>query len=154
MNIVFMCLPVAALIITVAVAIHAVKKGAKKRTAVIAQIIAFAAVCLISFSVPVGVSAASTGAAAGAAAGTTTSQAAAAAAASSDKGLSMLAIALASGIASIGGAIAVAAAAPAAIGATGENPEVFGKALIFVALGEGIAIYGLLIAILMLNKVQ
>ena len=152
MNIVFMCLPVAALIITVAVAIHAVKKGAKKRTAVIAQIIAFAAVCLISFSVPIGVSAASTGAAAGAAAGTTTSQAAAAA--SSDKGLSMLAIALASGLASIGGAIAVAAAAPAAIGATGENSEVFGKALIFVALGEGIAIYGLLIAILMLNKVQ
>ena len=45
------------------------------------------------------------------------------------------------------------AAAPAAIGATSEDPKVFGKALIFVALGEGIALYGLLISILILNKV-
>ncbi|MFQ9439938.1 MAG: ATP synthase subunit C [Acutalibacteraceae bacterium] len=41
----------------------------------------------------------------------------------------------------------------AAIGATSEDPKVFGKALIFVALGEGIALYGLLISILILNKV-
>ena len=51
------------------------------------------------------------------------------------------------------GVSAVAAAAPAAIGATSEDPKVFGKALIFVALGEGIALYGLLISILILNKV-
>ena len=49
--------------------------------------------------------------------------------------------------------IAVAAAAPAAIGATSEDPKAFGKALIFVALGEGIALYGLLVSILILAKI-
>ena len=53
----------------------------------------------------------------------------------------------------IGSGVAVAAAAPAAIGATSEDPKAFGKSLIFVALGEGIALYGLLISILILNKV-
>ena len=65
----------------------------------------------------------------------------------------MIGIAIADGLASIGGGIAVATAAPAAIGASGENPKNFAKGLIFVALGEGIAIYGLLLAILMLQKV-
>ena len=51
----------------------------------------------------------------------------------------------------LGAGIAVAAAAPAAIGAFSENDNNFGKALIFVALGEGVAIYGLLISILIIN---
>ena len=46
----------------------------------------------------------------------------------------------------LGGGIAVAAGAPAAIGATSEDPKAFGKALIFVALAESIALYGLLIS--------
>ena len=49
--------------------------------------------------------------------------------------------------------VAQAAAAPAAIGATSEDPKAFGKALIFVALGEGIALYGLLVSILILAKI-
>ena len=53
---------------------------------------------------------------------------------------------------SLGAGIAVAAAAPAAIGAFSEDPKAFGKSLIFVALGEGVAIYGLLISILILNN--
>ena len=56
------------------------------------------------------------------------------------------------GLACIGAGIAVAAGAPAAIGAVSEDPKVFAKALIFVVLGEGIAIYGLLISILILNS--
>lgn len=149
---VFLCLPVVFLIASVAFANRSVKHGAKKRKAVILQIVSFAFVCAICLAVPTVVSAAST--AAGAAGGAVGGAAAAtAAAATTDKGMSMLSIAIASGIASIGGAVAVAASAPAAIGATGEDPKVFGKALIFVALGEGIAIYGLLIAILMLQKV-
>ena len=48
--------------------------------------------------------------------------------------------------------VAVAAAAPAAIGAISENSDNFGKAIIFVALGEGVAIYGLLISILIMNN--
>lgn len=77
-----------------------------------------------------------------------------AAAASYDpsKGLGMIAAALVTGISGIGGGIAVAAGAPAAIGATSEDPKVFGKALIFVALGESIALYGLVISIMILGK--
>ena len=48
--------------------------------------------------------------------------------------------------------IAVGAGAPAAIGALTEDPKSFGKALIFVALGEGIALYGMLISILILSR--
>lgn len=68
-------------------------------------------------------------------------------------GLGFISAALATGLSSLGAGIAVAAAAPAAIGAISENPANFGKSLIFVALGEGVAIYGLLISILILNKI-
>ncbi|HNX16356.1 MAG TPA: ATP synthase subunit C [Bacilli bacterium] len=61
--------------------------------------------------------------------------------------------AIATGCSALGAGIAVAAAAPAAIGAISENPKNLGKALIFVALGEGVAIYGLLISILILNNI-
>lgn len=61
--------------------------------------------------------------------------------------------ALATGMSALGAGIAVAAAAPAAIGAISENPKNLGKSLIFVALGEGVAIYGLLISILILNNI-
>ena len=78
---------------------------------------------------------------------------AAAAAVDMNKGVSLLAAALAMGISAIGSGIAVGAGAPAAIGALAEDPKSFGKALIFVALGEGIALYGMLIAILIWTKV-
>ncbi len=65
-------------------------------------------------------------------------------------GLKYLGAALATGLATIGTGIAVGGAAPAAIGATSEDDKNFTKALIFVALGEGVAIYGLLISILIL----
>ena len=69
------------------------------------------------------------------------------------KGLGLLAAGLVTGLAGSGGGIAVAAGAPAAIAATSEDPKAFGKALIFVALGESIALYGVVISILILNKV-
>lgn len=65
-------------------------------------------------------------------------------------GLKYLAAALSTGLGSIAAGIAVGAGAPAAIGAISENEKSFSKALIFVALGEGVAIYGLLISILIL----
>lgn len=68
------------------------------------------------------------------------------------QGMGFLAAALVTGMAAIGAGIAVAAAAPAAIGAVSEDAKAFGKAIIFVVLGEGIAIYGLLISILIINK--
>ena len=65
-------------------------------------------------------------------------------------GLKALAAALSTGFATIGTGIAVGNAASAAIGATSEDEKNFTKSLIFVALGEGVAIYGLLISILIL----
>ncbi len=69
------------------------------------------------------------------------------------KGLGLLAAGLVTGLAGIGGGIAVAAGAPAAIAATAENPKSFGKSIIFVALGESISLYGVVISILILNKI-
>ena len=66
------------------------------------------------------------------------------------KGLQYLGAALSTGLATIGTGIAVGGAAPAAIGATSEDDKNFTKSLIFVALGEGVAIYGLLMSILIL----
>ena len=68
-------------------------------------------------------------------------------------GLGYLGAALVTGMSALGAGIAVASAAPAAIGATSEDPKSFGKALIFVALGEGVALYGLLISILIINAI-
>ena len=66
-------------------------------------------------------------------------------------GLKYIAAALPTCFATIGTGIAVANAASAAIGAVSEDEKVFSKALIFVALGEGVAIYGILVSILILN---
>ena len=67
------------------------------------------------------------------------------------KGLGFIAAGLSVGGACLGAGLAVASAAPAAIGAVSENGDNFGRAIIFVALGEGVAIYGLLISILIIN---
>ena len=76
--------------------------------------------------------------------------AAEAAAAASGSGMGFIAAALATGLSCLG--IAIASTAPAAIGAFSEDPKAFGKAMIFVVLGEGVALYGLLISILIINK--
>ena len=67
------------------------------------------------------------------------------------RGLGFIAAAIAVSASSLGAGLAVAKATPAALGAVSENPDNFGRALIFVALGEGVAIYGLLISILIIN---
>lgn len=67
-------------------------------------------------------------------------------------GLGFIAAAIAVAGSSLGAGWAVASAAPAAIGAVSEDGNNFGRAIIFVALGEGVAIYGLLISILIINK--
>jgi V/A-type H+-transporting ATPase subunit K len=38
------------------------------------------------------------------------------------------------------------------LGAISEKPELTGRVLVFLGLAEGIAIYGLIIAIMILNK--
>ncbi len=74
----------------------------------------------------------------------------AAATVASNNGWKYLAAALSTGIGSIGAGLAVASAASAALGALSEDSTIMGKALIFVALAEGVAIYGLLISLLIL----
>ena len=63
-----------------------------------------------------------------------------------------LAAALATGLSSLGAAYAVAAVGTAAVGALAEKPELFGRAIILVGLAEGIAIYGVIISVLILNR--
>ncbi|MBB5264697.1 V/A-type H+-transporting ATPase subunit K [Catenibacillus scindens] len=67
------------------------------------------------------------------------------------QGLRYIAAALSTGMSTIGAGIAVASSASAALGALSEDSSVMGKALIFVALAEGVALYGLLISFLILN---
>jgi V/A-type H+-transporting ATPase subunit K len=64
-----------------------------------------------------------------------------------------LAAAFSVSIGSVAAGIAVAYVGAAAMGAIGEKPELFGRAIIFVGLAEGIAIYGLIIAIFILIRV-
>ena len=64
-----------------------------------------------------------------------------------------IAAALVTGLGAIGTGIAVSSTAAAAIGAISENEDNFGKSMIFVAMAEGIAIYGLLISFMILGRV-
>lgn len=68
------------------------------------------------------------------------------AAAVASEGWRYVAAALSTGLSCIGAGIAVASAASAALGALSEDSSIMGKALIFVALAESIALYGLLIS--------
>lgn len=66
------------------------------------------------------------------------------------EGLKYIGAAAATGLSGIGGGIAVSNSASAAIGAMSENEKIMGKTLIFVAMAEGIALYGLIISFLIL----
>ncbi len=115
--------------------------GKKAKSALLLNICSFFGVLLLATVLPIGslVSAETAGAVTASVQG-------------SSAGLGYIAAALAVGLGSIGCGIAVAAAAPAAIGAVSEDPKSFSKALIFVALGEGVALYGFLIAFMILGK--
>jgi V/A-type H+-transporting ATPase subunit K len=53
---------------------------------------------------------------------------------------------------SIGAAIAVAYTGSAALAAMSERPELFGRAMVIVGLAEGIAIYGLIVAVILIGR--
>ena len=73
-------------------------------------------------------------------------------AASSATGFGYLAAALSTGLSCVGGGIAVASAASAALGAISEDSSALGKSLIFVGLAEGVCLYGLIISFMILGK--
>lgn len=152
MTTLYFVLPVALLVISVLLAIRMVKRGRAPRRALSFQLLSVLAIAVICLTLPV-VSA--TAASADAAAATTADTTAATTESTettpvADNGMKYIGAALAVGLAGIGGGLAVAGGAPAAIGATAEDPKAFGKSIIFVALGEGFGLYGLLIAILCL----
>ena len=62
------------------------------------------------------------------------------------------AVALTVGLACLGAGYAVGKVGSAALGVLAEKPELFGRVLIFVALAEGIAIYGVGVAVLLLFR--
>ena len=142
------------IIFTSFIAVKAVKKGCRKKTAVLAQIGSVLCAMTLCFLIP------EISGIAKAEEGTQTSQSAQSestnekSAASMGFAIGLIAAALVTGLSGIGGGIAVASAAPAAIAATSEDPKAFGKSLIFVALGEGIALYGLLVSIMIFSKID
>lgn len=113
------------------------KKPVNRKRSVVTNIVSFFGVMIVMTLLPL------TGAVAAAADP-------AASAEGISEGLKYIGAALSTGLGTIGTGVAVGGAAPAAIGAVSENDKSFSKALIFVALGEGVAIYGLLISILIL----
>ena len=70
----------------------------------------------------------------------------------SSNGLGYLAAALCTGLATIGTGYAVGAVGSSAVGAVSEDSKILGKTIIFVGLAEGIAIYGIIISIMILNS--
>ena len=63
------------------------------------------------------------------------------AAASNATGFGYIAAALSTGLSCVGGGIAVASAASAALGAISEDSSALGKSLIFVGLAEGVVVH-------------
>lgn len=66
----------------------------------------------------------------------------------------MMAAAISAGLSALAAGYAVAVVGSAAVGALAEKPELLGRVLILVGLAEGIAIYGLIVAVLILNRVS
>lgn len=67
-------------------------------------------------------------------------------------GLGFIAAACATGLACVGAGLAVANVGAAALGLVGEKPEMLGTTLIYLGLAEGIAIYGVIISLLVIQR--
>ncbi len=143
MYLLYLLIPAALLVLSVVISIVLVKRGTPAKKALAVHFLSVVAIMALTCVLPIG-------AAAEEAAAPEESTSQSEQAADSSKGFAYIGAALAVGLAGIGGGIAVAAGAPAAIGATAEDPKSFGKSIIFVALGEGFGLYGLLIAIMIL----
>ena len=70
-----------------------------------------------------------------------------------DTGAAFIGAAIAVAASAIGAGIAVAYTGSAALATVSEQPELFGRAMVVVGLAEGVAIYGLIVAVLILGNV-
>ena len=111
------------------------KDSSRIKKTLVFNLSAFALMCIVGLIIPMGGFAS--------AAGTDS--------VSLGKGLAYLAAAIGTGVSGIGGGIAVATGSSAAIGAITEDPKVFGKSILFVGLGEGVALYGFVIGIMIVS---
>jgi V/A-type H+-transporting ATPase subunit K len=68
-------------------------------------------------------------------------------------GLAFIGIALPTLGSTIAAALAVGPIGAASLAAVVEKPEAFGRTLVYLGLAEGIAIYGLVLSILLLDKI-
>lgn len=137
-------IPLAAILLLAAPIIPMIKKvksGKSPKNAFIFNLCSFFGLMIIATIIPLGNFASAAAEAGGVVA-----------AVSTGAGLGYIAAALSVGLSCLGGGIAVASGSSAAIGAVSENPNSFVKALIFVVLGEGIALYGLLISIMIISN--
>ena len=72
--------------------------------------------------------------------------------AAKDPGAALIGAGIAIAGSTLGAAIAVAYTGAAALAAISEKPELFGRSMVIVGLAEGIAIYGLVIAIVLIGE--
>jgi V/A-type H+-transporting ATPase subunit K len=70
-----------------------------------------------------------------------------------DSGSAFIGAAIAVAASSLGAGIAIAYAGSAALATVSEQPDLFGRAMVVVGLAEGVAIYGLIVAVLILGNV-
>lgn len=147
-------IPVVGIVGSIAFMIYKHSKGMPTKKAFKMQIATFAAIAVMATVFAFTASAASDNTAAAADDGTSTSVSEQQEEDSSNSaiasGLKYLSAALSIGLAGIGGGLALAAGAPAAIAAMSENPKTFGKSIVLLALGEAVALYGLVIAFMIL----
>ena len=146
-------LPLLALVASVLFALYTRKMTGSGKIAFRRQFVSLAVALIVCFSLVFAVSAAEADPTEGTPATETASDAASETASSGAglaAGLGFIGAALSIGLAALGAGIALSAGAPAAIGAVAEDPKSFGTSMIFVALGEAVAIYGFIIAFLII----
>lgn len=145
-------LPLLALVASVVIACFTMKRTGNGKIAFRRQFLSLALALIVCFSLVLAVSAAGEDDAAAGNESTTAAETAetASSGAGLAAGLGFIGAALSIGLAALGAGIALSAGAPAAIGAVAEDPKSFGKSMIFVALGEAVAIYGFIIAFLII----
>lgn len=142
-------LPLLALAASVVIALITMKRTGNGKTAFRRQFLSLGLALILCFSLVFAVSAAEEDPAPAATAETKTEESSSSGAGLA-AGLGFIGAALSIGLAALGAGIALSAGAPAAIGAVAEDPKSFGKSMIFVALGEAVAIYGFIIAFLII----
>ncbi len=145
-------LPVAALAVSVAVGKRTLRVTKSARKAFSRHFLAFvmAMVLCLAFTV---LASAETAPADASEVATTALAASSDSGAGIATGLGFIGAAIAIGLSALGAGLALAAGAPAAIGAVSEDPKSFGKSMIFVVLGEALAIYGFIIAFFIILKI-